>query len=271
MENMEEKNHLEKVKSFHDRDAEWYERARYQQKTCESMAYQQRKEIILNMIDGCKGTILDIGCGPGILTAHLVDRGFRVFNADLSIGMLKKAREDMEEGKPDARKGDGSAFYMVSDASNISMMKEKADSALCIGVITYLKDYNLLLSEAKRILKPNGLFIVQVNKIKFPFLYGKAIKVYHVLKNFLQGKKSEIDFEMNLFDYENFLNDLDKYGMVIKEIGYYDFRIPFVDILFCDLSMKMGKWMKAQGKKGVQRLFSHGIIIKAQKEVATKE
>ena len=268
---MEEKNHLEKVKSFHDRDAEGYERARYQEKTCEGMAYLQRKEIILNMVDGCKGTILDIGCGPGILTAHLVDRGFRVFNADLSIGMLKKAKQEMEERKLDIQSGGGSAFYLVSDASKISIMKEKADNALCIGVITYLKDYSLLLSEAKRILKPDGLFIIQVNKIKFPFLYKKAVKIYHVLKRFLQGKKkNEINFEMNLFDYENFLNDFGNYGMEIKELRYYDFRIPFADILFPIWSLKMGKWIHKKKEPRVQRLFSHGIIVKVQKKGVSK-
>ncbi len=264
---MEEKNHLEKVKSFHDRDAEGYERARYQEKTCEGMAYLQRKEIILNMVDGCRGTILDIGCGPGILTAHLVDRGFRVFNADLSIGMLKKARQEMKERKLDVQSGGGSAFYLVSDASKISMVKEKADNALCIGVITYLKDYSLLLSEAKRILKPDGLFIVQVNKIKFPFLYEKAVKIYHVLKRLLQGKKkNEINFEMNLFDYENFLNDLGRYGMEIKEVGYYDFRVPFLDIVFPGVSMGIGKKMFERRKSKINKFLSHGLIIKAMKQ-----
>ncbi len=40
------------------------------------------------------GTVLDVGCGPGRLTARLRERGMRVIGLDLSIGMIQIAQRD---------------------------------------------------------------------------------------------------------------------------------------------------------------------------------
>ena len=71
-------DHLQKVKKFHDRDAAKYHAERYHSRTCEGLAYLTRKEIILGMAKVRPSRILDVGCGPGILTRGLIDLGHSV-------------------------------------------------------------------------------------------------------------------------------------------------------------------------------------------------
>lgn len=42
--------------------------------------------------------VLDIGCGPGTFTQHLIDKGFQVEGIDLSLSMIKIARGKLPQG-----------------------------------------------------------------------------------------------------------------------------------------------------------------------------
>src|SRR3989344_1560538 len=48
-----------------------------------------------NVIPG--GKILDLGCGPGIASAKLTEKGFEVFGIDFSPGLLDIARKNLPQ------------------------------------------------------------------------------------------------------------------------------------------------------------------------------
>jgi SAM-dependent methyltransferase len=71
------------------------------------------------------GTVVEIGCGSGLLTRHLVDAGFRVIATDASPAMLDLAREYVPDAAeirelslPDDEVPDADAIVGVGHALN---------------------------------------------------------------------------------------------------------------------------------------------------------
>ncbi|HEY3276897.1 MAG TPA: methyltransferase domain-containing protein [Syntrophorhabdaceae bacterium] len=254
-------HHLAKVKNFHDLDAPQYERLRYCPDTCEGLAYVTRKDLVLASLDQSSGRILDIGCGPGILTKDLIRRNLKVFSADLSMEMIKHAREQVK-----AESGRDNAHFVASDVSGLCFSDGMIDNVLCIGVVCYVTDYTMLLSEIYRVLKPGGFAVIQINNIRWPGIYRKFVPVYRYLKSRLTGKKYDgLTFDFNLFSRPAFLQDLKKGGFQITGLSHYDFRVPFADILLPKMSVKLSSFMHERRTLRFLRHFAHGLLITCRK------
>lgn len=252
-------DHLQKVQEFHDADAAGYRDRRYHTDTCEGIAYVTRKEIILGMASEVPGKVLDIGCGPGVLTRNLVEKGHSVYSADLSAEMIRTARKA-------ANGSNGRSSFLVSDASHIPFSTGRMDMVLSIGLMCYMADHDTALSEIYRVLKPGSFAIIQINNIRWPALYRKFTPAYHFLKTLIFGKRYDaLTFEFNFCSTGQFLQKTAAAGFNVIEREYYDFRIPFIDILFPVFSAKMGKAMFRNRKNQMFRAFAHGVLIKAVK------
>lgn len=98
---------------------------------------------------GCGKTVLDIGCGAGILTNALALAGHQVHGIDLSESSLKSARSH------DATK---TVSYQVANAYVLPYPKETFDVVCAMDVLEHVDNPQRLIAEASRVLKPNGLF-----------------------------------------------------------------------------------------------------------------
>ncbi|HEY1273376.1 MAG TPA: class I SAM-dependent methyltransferase [Thermoleophilaceae bacterium] len=87
---------------------------------------------------------LDLGCGNGRLTAEL--RAAEVIAADVSAVALERARRRV----PGAR-----ALELEPDAP-LPLEDASVDLVLCAETIEHVRDVQLLLSEARRVLRPGG-------------------------------------------------------------------------------------------------------------------
>lgn len=259
---VEVKNHLERVKKFHDLESSCYTDERYNDRTCEGISYLTRKSILLELIDHMPtGRLLDIGCGPGILTSELLNRGREVFSIDLSIPMLTNAKASIRENPHRKR-----AQFSNSEASQICFRDKSFVVVLCIGVISYVEDYTAIMREIYRILDERGTAIVQINKIASPLLYMILVPVYRWLKTNFTGKRyDKMNFKYNVFSYKRFLIDMVRIGYGFERIEYYDFRVPFIDIIARNFSVKLGNWFFYHRKIKIFRWLSHGMLIVLQK------
>jgi SAM-dependent methyltransferase len=96
--------------------------------------------------------VVDIACGEGYLSRHLIDCGARsVLGVDLSRELIEEAR----------RRGhhDGLA-YATGDAQSLAMLDDAAiDVAVCQMAIMDISDHRAAFRAAARILKRDGVFV----------------------------------------------------------------------------------------------------------------
>jgi SAM-dependent methyltransferase len=114
---------------------------------------------LLQPVKQRKGVVLELGCGSGLLTRHLIDAGHRVIATDASPAMLELARQTA----PDAE--DIRQVVLPDDPL------PEADAVVSVGhVISYLPDEAALdraLVAAARCLKPGGILAVDLEDLRW--------------------------------------------------------------------------------------------------------
>jgi len=98
---------------------------------------------------GQNKTVLDIGCGAGILTNALAKAGHQVFGIDLSPSSLEVAR------RHDATE---TVSYQCANGYSLPYSDQTFDVVCAMDVLEHVEDPRLMISEASRVLKPGGLF-----------------------------------------------------------------------------------------------------------------
>ena len=96
-------------------------------------------------------SLLDVGCGTGFLIDLLAkQRSARYCGADLSDGMIRMAKEKRIEG----------AEFTVSSADKLPYPDETFDIVTCSQSFHHYPYPEQAMREAKRVLKPGGLYIL---------------------------------------------------------------------------------------------------------------
>jgi SAM-dependent methyltransferase len=104
-----------------------------------------------------RGICLEIGCGPGRMTAALADRFEGVIAVDVSPAMLERARASVAAPNVELRLVSGERLDAVDDAS--------VDVAVCYLVLQHLPRRRLVRAyfrELGRVLRPGGEAFVQL-------------------------------------------------------------------------------------------------------------
>ena len=100
-------------------------------------------------------TILDIGCGNGMLTAELaraVGEGGRVIGIDSSAAMRAAGIERCRDF--------ACADFVEGDATALPLEDGIADKAASVQVFEYIEDIETAAAEAMRCLRPGGRLVV---------------------------------------------------------------------------------------------------------------
>ena len=118
-----------------------------------------RAEYISSKVELEGKTLLDVGCGGGILAEALHDKGAIVTGIDA-------AGPGIEIAKHHAKKNNKSIDYQASTAEDlIQKSTEKYDVVTCLEVLEHVPDPKLLVKTCINLLKPNGdLFLSTINK-----------------------------------------------------------------------------------------------------------
>lgn len=116
--------------------------------------FEGRRRIALDWLraatSGTSGAwVVDVGCGPGILTDELRRAGCRVLGLDRAPGMVREAVA-------------GGARGACSDALSLPVRDGAADAAVALGLASYVEDLEALLRELGRVVRPGGEVVVSV-------------------------------------------------------------------------------------------------------------
>ena len=116
-------------------------------------------EMIKSMTNIQNKQIIDIGCGGGIYTKELALMGAEsVVGVDFSKEILQAAKENCNNFP--------NISFIHGDAHNIPFPNETFDIVISRAVIHHLQDVPTFLREASRILKKDGILIVQDRTIE---------------------------------------------------------------------------------------------------------
>ena len=117
--------------------------------------YSTLLNALFNSLGDLKGkTVLDLGCGDGILSKVFRGQNANVFAIDGSSKMIDIAKANAKNENIDFRVGDISEKLPYED--------ESFDVVVCNMVLMYCENVFEIITEVSRILKPNGKFIFSV-------------------------------------------------------------------------------------------------------------
>ncbi|MEU0208864.1 class I SAM-dependent methyltransferase [Streptomyces canus] len=101
------------------------------------------------------GEVVDLGCGDGRNLAALAAAGYRATGVDVSETALAKAERRLSSRELTAR-------YVKADAMSLPLEAASADAMTCFDVFSHIARPEDALTEVARVLRPGGLFVVNV-------------------------------------------------------------------------------------------------------------
>jgi predicted TPR repeat methyltransferase len=112
-------------------------------------------------------SVLDVGCGTGLVGRALRDRGYtgRLVGLDLSHESLDIARQ-------------GGAYDALEQADlqqRLGVEDDSHDAVVCVGVMTYLPDVEAVWRELARVVRPEGLVVVTQREDLWPARECQAV------------------------------------------------------------------------------------------------
>jgi ubiquinone/menaquinone biosynthesis C-methylase UbiE len=140
------------------------------------------------------GKLLDIGCGTGLFVERYIESGGSAIGLDISSKMIEKAHRRCI-----------ACDYAIGTGEKIPFCDSSFDAVSSLLVFSYIKDPEIMLNEAYRVLKPGGkIAICTLGKklltrgIPAIYLISEKMNVNHVVMK---------DFGEHYYDREE-MNDL---------------------------------------------------------------
>ena len=96
-------------------------------------------------------SVLDVGCGGGLLAERFASLGCDVTGVDISLPTLAAAREH-------ARSAGLSIRYEAGDAAALPFAASAFDLVCCCDVLEHVDDLDRVIVQIARVMKPGGLF-----------------------------------------------------------------------------------------------------------------
>lgn len=151
-----------------DRIADRY-RAEYEAETPPGLAFRIRRDLVLDLLGKGPGRVLDVGCGPGVMSGALRARGWKFWGIDPAPAMIASCVT-------------GSDIHLaVGAVESLPLSAEQFDAVICMGVIERIDDDGQALREMVRVLRPGGSLIVSAPHRLSPSLVWRDMVVYPLL------------------------------------------------------------------------------------------
>jgi ubiquinone/menaquinone biosynthesis C-methylase UbiE len=238
-----------RVRTYFDEKAEEYTDRHYFE--TKGGVLWARHRAILQMISEAKlpagANVLEVGCGPGLLSVELAALGYRGVGLDVAPAMIERCKRQASE------LAIHSWDYTLGDAEALAVPSNSFDLVVAAGVIEYLPTDERMLREVWRVLKPDGLLMLNVtnrygytacltpllNRIKQSAGVSKAMSS---VRRFVVGGKYgaiTVNFAPRKHGPRAFRNTLQRNGFHIETDQYLQFTL--LPAPFCTLTERLTK------------------------------
>jgi 2-polyprenyl-3-methyl-5-hydroxy-6-metoxy-1,4-benzoquinol methylase len=134
----------------------------YEGASLSSVVYRQRRALALSWIDSLAlragAPIVEVGCGPGLLSTALASRGFAVTAVDRVTDMLDAARLHAAEAGVSDR-----VSTVLGDVHSLEFDDGSFDLVLALGVLPWLHSPSAAMAEMARVLRPGGFLLASAD------------------------------------------------------------------------------------------------------------
>ena len=157
------------------------------------------------------GRVLDLGCGSAPVLSQLRKHGVSCTGLEYSEDMLRHARarlQSMQLDEGDLHRG---------DCRNTQFEPATFDVVVCLGVISYVEDYAVVLSEIKRVLKPGGYAFVSFRNRFNPMLWDPVAGL-RTFARAATGRLRPEPYKIGRFmDFREFRRKMDDAGFEYRD------------------------------------------------------
>ena len=168
-----------------------------------------------------KQSILDLGCGTGILTAQLSNFAGTIIGVDSSASMIAKAKEQYADIQ-----------FVICDALALPFEKQ-FDVVFSNAVFHWIPDHDALLKQVHKVLKSKGLLVCEFGANGNIAIIENAF--IDVCRDFEYEYKPRFNFPTS----EHFADLLEQNDFVIDKV--YDYARP---TLLKDNERGLSNWMR---------------------------
>lgn len=123
----------------------------YEQKFMDVSHYSESLDLFCDYLPGNRTDILEVACGPGNITAYLLNKrkDLKILGLDLAPNMIMLAQKNNPE-----------ASFLLMDCRDIKQLHKKYDGIVCGFCLPYLNKEEAiqLIENASSLLKRDGLF-----------------------------------------------------------------------------------------------------------------
>ncbi len=187
----------------------------YGKVTSAGYSFRMRKDRLLELLGKGKGRVLDVGCGPAVMTEEMMQNGWNYEGTDISENMVTEAKKRAPK-----------ASFRVERVERVNTPDNYYARIVAMGLVEYLDDQKTALQEMYRVLEPEGRVFVSVPNWWSPArIWDRYIAApLSALLRSITKKKYDGVFHRE-YSYKEYCAILEESGFSATRAVYYNFRI----------------------------------------------